>query len=66
MVSTRGVKIKFSEGERVLCYEPDPSKTKVLYDSKVLEVVCNKDSKGRVKQVEYLIHFQVSFLVFKF
>lgn len=38
MVSTRGVKgvkYKFSEGERVLCYEPDPTKAKVLYDSKV-------------------------------
>ncbi|XP_064122882.1 male-specific lethal 3 homolog [Macrobrachium nipponense] len=57
MVSTRGVKVKFSEGERVLCYEPDPTKAKVLYDSKVLEVVYNKDNKGR-KQVEYLIHFQ--------
>ncbi|KAK4306239.1 hypothetical protein Pmani_021920 [Petrolisthes manimaculis] len=57
MVSTRGVRVKFSEGERVLCYEPDPTKAKVLYDSKVLEVVMNKDGKGR-KQVEYLIHFQ--------
>lgn len=35
MVSTRGPKFKFSEGERVLCYEPDPTKAKVLYDSKV-------------------------------
>lgn len=35
MVSTRGVKLKFTEGEKVLCYEPDPAKTKVLYNSKV-------------------------------
>lgn len=35
MVSTRGPKYKFSVGERVLCYEPDPTKAKVLYDSKV-------------------------------
>lgn len=35
MVSTRGIKLKFSENERVLCYEPDPTKAKVLYDSKV-------------------------------
>lgn len=35
MVSTRGGRYKFSEGERVLCYEPDPTKAKVLYDSKV-------------------------------
>ncbi|KAK5649908.1 hypothetical protein RI129_000937 [Pyrocoelia pectoralis] len=58
MVSTRGgIKLKFYEGERVLCYEPDPTKAKVLYDSKVLDVVITKDSRGR-KNVEYLIHFQ--------
>ncbi|XP_064482116.1 male-specific lethal 3 homolog isoform X2 [Ornithodoros turicata] len=56
MVSTRGVKFKFSEGEKVLCYEPDSSKAKVLYDSKVLELVVDKDSRGR-KVAEYLIHF---------
>lgn len=56
-MSTRGVKFKFSEGEKVLCYEPDPTKAKVLYDSKVLEVIVNKDQRGR-KAVEYLIHFQ--------
>ncbi|KAK4881742.1 hypothetical protein RN001_005061 [Aquatica leii] len=58
MVSTRGgIKLKFYEGERVLCYEPDPTKAKVLYDSKVLDVVITKDHRGR-KNVEYLIHFQ--------
>lgn len=35
MVSTRGPKFKFAVNERVLCFEPDPSKAKVLYDSKV-------------------------------
>lgn len=35
MVSTRGPKSAFSENERVLCYEPDLTKAKVLYDSKV-------------------------------
>ncbi|XP_001601672.2 male-specific lethal 3 homolog isoform X1 [Nasonia vitripennis] len=44
-------------GEKVLCYEPDPTKAKVLYDSKVLDVIVNKDQRGR-KAVEYLIHFQ--------
>lgn len=58
MVSTRGLKFKFTDGEKVLCYEPDPTKAKVLYDSKVLDVIINKDSKGK-KAVEYLIHFQV-------
>ncbi|XP_035738275.1 male-specific lethal 3 homolog isoform X3 [Vespa mandarinia] len=57
MVSTRGPKFKFCDGEKVLCYEPDPTKAKVLYDSKVLDVIINKDQRGR-KAVEYLIHFQ--------
>lgn len=57
MVSTRAIKLKFSEGERVLCYEPDPTKAKVLYDSKVLDVVITKDQRGK-RVVEYLIHFQ--------
>lgn len=56
MVSTRGVKIKFHEGEKVLCYEPDPSKAKVLYESKVLETGVTKDKRGK-KVAEYLIHF---------
>lgn len=57
MVSTRGVKYKFTEGEKVLCYEPDPAKTKVLYNSKVLEIIVSKDDNGK-KLVEFLIHFQ--------
>ncbi|CAG2062909.1 unnamed protein product, partial [Timema podura] len=57
MVSTRGMKFKFSEGERVLCYEPDPTKAKVLYDSKVLEVHVSKEKSRKI--IEYLIHFQV-------
>lgn len=35
MVSTRGIKYRFAVGEKVLCYEPDVTKAKVLYDSKV-------------------------------
>ncbi|KAK8788392.1 hypothetical protein V5799_021832 [Amblyomma americanum] len=54
--SASGVKFKFSEGETVLCYEPDSSKAKVLYDSKVLKLVVGKDSRGR-SMPEYLIHF---------
>ncbi|XP_025415607.1 male-specific lethal 3 homolog [Sipha flava] len=50
-------KCKFDEGEKVLCYEPDPAKTKVLYDSKVLKVVPEKDEQGR-KFFKFLIHFQ--------
>lgn len=38
VVSTRShnAKFKFSEGERVLCFEPDPTKARVLYDAKVI------------------------------
>ncbi|XP_058058879.1 protein male-specific lethal-3 [Anopheles bellator] len=58
MVSTRHhTKYKFSDGEKVLCYEPDTTKAKVLYDSKVLEVSEGKDKRGR-RIIEYLIHFQ--------
>ncbi|GIY82459.1 male-specific lethal 3 homolog [Caerostris darwini] len=55
-VATRGVKFKFTEGEKVLCYEPDPTKAKVLYESKVLDLVVGRDERGR-KVPEYLIHF---------
>ena len=39
MVSTRQGTTKFSVGETVLCYEPDESKAKVLYESKVYDVI---------------------------
>lgn len=55
-MSSRGFKLNFSEGERVLCYEPDPNKAKVLYDSKILECCVRKDSRGK-KSAEYLVHF---------
>lgn len=42
MISTRGVKFKFSTGEKVLCYEPDPTKAKVLYESKVCKYFIEK------------------------
>lgn len=34
-MTSRGMKFKFHRGERVLCFEPDPTKAKVLYDAKV-------------------------------
>ncbi|XP_037041129.1 protein male-specific lethal-3 isoform X2 [Bradysia coprophila] len=58
MVSTRGIKYKFAVNERVLCYEPDPTKKKVLYDSKVIAIFDGKDRRGKKSKVEYLIHFQ--------
>nr|CAH0110377.1 unnamed protein product [Daphnia galeata] len=57
MNRTRSTKFKFSEGERVLCFEPDVTKARVLYDAKVLETQVKKDAKGK-KSIEYLIHFQ--------
>uniref|UniRef100_T1J3G3 Protein male-specific lethal-3 n=1 Tax=Strigamia maritima TaxID=126957 RepID=T1J3G3_STRMM len=56
MVSTRGVKFKFEKSETVLCYEPDPTKAKVLYESKVLGTSIRKDKCGR-KIPEYRVHF---------
>jgi len=35
MSSTRGVRFQYRTGESVLCFEPDSSKAKVLYDAKV-------------------------------
>lgn len=32
-------KARFVSGEKVLCYEPDPNKVKILYDAKILEVI---------------------------
>ncbi|XKL62503.1 hypothetical protein PGB90_002336 [Kerria lacca] len=49
-------KSKFSEGEVVLCYEPDPAKTKVLYSSKVIQIVEKYDDNDK-RYEEYLIHF---------
>ncbi|XP_060873965.1 male-specific lethal 3 homolog [Metopolophium dirhodum] len=49
-------KCKFKKGENVLCYEPQPAKTKLLYNSKVLKVVPKKDEQG-CQFYEFLIHF---------
>ncbi len=34
-VSTLGVNTEFVVGETALCYEPDPTKAKMLYEAKV-------------------------------
>ncbi|XP_011181982.1 protein male-specific lethal-3 [Zeugodacus cucurbitae] len=47
----------FEKGEKVLCYEPDPTKAKVLYDSKILGIYDTKDKRGR-KVIQYKVHFQ--------
>lgn len=35
MSASEGMKFKFHSGEKVLCFEPDPTKARVLYDAKV-------------------------------
>ena len=51
----------FSEDERVLCYEVDPKKARVLYDSKITKIldVIPRDGSMRKgnKKVEYSVHF---------
>ncbi|XP_057387086.1 male-specific lethal 3 homolog [Balaenoptera acutorostrata] len=55
-MSTReGVKFKFHSGEKVLCFEPDSTKARVLDDAKTVDVIVGKDKKGR-KIPEYPIH----------
>ena len=52
---------KFTVGERVLCYEPDLTKARVVYDAKILKIECpvqrSKSSKTPV-EYHYLVHFQ--------
>lgn len=40
-MNSRGIKYQFHKGERVLCFEPDPTKAKVLYDAKVTSRASN-------------------------
>ncbi|KAM8707621.1 hypothetical protein ACLKA7_014709 [Drosophila subpalustris] len=47
----------FNRGEKVLCYEPDESKARVLYASKVLAVYERKDKRNCI-YFDYKIHFQ--------
>ncbi|XP_012971893.1 male-specific lethal 3 homolog isoform X1 [Mesocricetus auratus] len=56
MSASEGMKFQFHSGEKVLCFEPDPTKARVLYDAKIVDVIVGKDEKGR-KIPEYLIHF---------
>ncbi|XP_060039049.1 male-specific lethal 3 homolog isoform X1 [Erinaceus europaeus] len=56
MSASEGMTFKFHSGDKVLCFEPDPTKARVLYDAKIVDVITGKDEKGR-KIPEYLIHF---------
>ena len=48
---------KFVVHERVLCYEPDLTKARVVYDAKILKIEC-PDAKRSPKEFHYLVHFQ--------
>jgi len=50
------VSAEFKVGDHILCYEPDTTKAKMLYEAKVLETDVTKDDRGR-KVPEYFIHF---------
>lgn len=41
----------------IIGYEPDPTKAKVVYDAKVMEVAYDEEIDDGVTQ-KYLVHFQ--------
>ena len=49
---------RFEKGEKVLCYEPDASKVKVIYEAKILDIRVGQDEETRKRRNEYLVHFQ--------
>jgi len=53
----RGVRFEYEVGEIILCFEPDPTKARVLYEAKVIEQRASKDVSGK-KQPAYVVHFQ--------
>ena len=50
-------KSKFAVNERVLCYEPDLTKARVVYEAKVLKVEI-PIPRLHPKEFHYLVHFQ--------
>ena len=49
---------KFAVGERVLCYEPDITMARVIYDAKILLVDWPENKKNLTgKDCHYLVHF---------
>ncbi len=50
---------RFHVNERVLCYEPDLTKARVVYDAKILKVERPESKKSpNPKDFHYLVHFQ--------
>ena len=53
---TRAVNsILFQQGEKVLCYEPDPSKEKLLYEAKIIGIRDGKEDCGK-RRKEYFVN----------
>ena len=59
----------FCENERVLCYEPDLTKARVIYDAKILKIIedesqhpegvsARKTAMGEATMRQFLVHFQ--------
>lgn len=59
----------FCENERVLCYEPDLTKARVIYDAKILKIIedepqhpeggsARKAAMEEAKMRQFLVHFQ--------
>ena len=56
---TCNVCTKYKEGERVLCFEPDPTKVRVVYDAKILQISVTTPDEKRGRCIhEFLVHFQ--------
>ncbi|KAK6976823.1 male-specific lethal 3 [Biomphalaria glabrata] len=53
----RNIRYEYDIGEIVLCFEPDATKARVLYDAKVVEQRQIKDASGK-KKPAYVVHFQ--------
>ena len=58
MESNCSVCSRYKEGERVLCFEPDPTKVRVVYDAKILQISVTMDEKRAKNIHEFLVHFQ--------
>ncbi|PIK62557.1 putative male-specific lethal 3-like isoform X1 [Apostichopus japonicus] len=57
IILTRGVIRRSMKSARgFFCFEPDPTKVKVLYDAKILDVKWTRNEAGK-RVPEYLVHF---------
>ena len=46
---------RFQQGEKVLCYEPDPSKEKLLYEAKIIGIRDGKEDCGK-RRKDYFVN----------